>query len=115
MAAGDVPVREIARRTGWRLPRCGATLKRIAASNLAWPSPEGLTDTELETRLYSNAGNKQGHRRCPEPDGPTLHRELKRKHVTLSILWNEYIEQPLMASAIRAFVNFIALGKASCR
>ena len=28
-----------------------------------------------------------------EPDWAVLHRELKRKHVTLSILWDEYIEQ----------------------
>ena len=28
-----------------------------------------------------------------EPDWAALHRELKRKHVTLSILWDEYIEQ----------------------
>jgi transposase len=93
MAAGDVPVREIARRTGVAPSTVRATLKRIAASNLAWPLPEGLTDTELEARLYGNAGKKQGHRRCPEPDWPALHRELKRKHVTLSILWDEYIEQ----------------------
>jgi transposase len=30
-------------------------------------------------------------RRCAEPDWNALHRELKRKHVTLSILWEEYI------------------------
>jgi transposase len=33
----------------------------------------------------------QGHRRQVEPDWPTIHCELKRKHVTLSILWDEYI------------------------
>jgi transposase len=38
-----------------------------------------------------NAGTKQGHRRHAEPDWALIHRELKRKHVTLSILWDEYI------------------------
>src|SRR6185369_12133499 len=36
---------------------------------------------------------KQGHRRRAEPDWAAIHRELKRKHVTLQILWDEYIEQ----------------------
>src|SRR5207237_956228 len=32
-------------------------------------------------------------RRHGEPDWAAIHRELKRKHVTLSILWDEYIER----------------------
>jgi transposase len=38
-------------------------------------------------------GTKQGHRRQVEPDWAAIHRELKRKHVTLQILWDEYIER----------------------
>src|SRR6478735_4416038 len=34
---------------------------------------------------------KRGHRRHTEPDWPTVHRELKRKHVTLVIVWDEYV------------------------
>ena len=33
----------------------------------------------------------QSHRRQAEPDCAAVHRELKRKHVALSILWEEYI------------------------
>ena len=36
---------------------------------------------------------KQGHRRHVEPDWAEIHRELKRKHVTLTMLWDEYIER----------------------
>ena len=50
-----------------------------------------MTDGRLETALYSNRGTKQGHRRHAEPDWPAIHRELKRKHVTLLIIWDEYI------------------------
>ncbi len=42
-------------------------------------------------KLFPDAGTKQGHRRQVEPDWAGIHRELKRKHVTLSILWDEYI------------------------
>lgn len=93
ISVGDVKIREIARRTGAAPSTVRETIKRIAAANLSWPLPEGLSDADLEARLYKNAGKKQGHRRCVEPDWAALHRELKRKHVTLSILWDEYIEQ----------------------
>jgi hypothetical protein len=52
-----------------------------------------MTDTALETALFAAAGTKQGHRRHAEPDWAEIHRELKRKHVTLTILWDEYIER----------------------
>jgi transposase len=35
----------------------------------------------------------RGTARQVEPDWPTIQRELKRKHVTLSLLWHEYIER----------------------
>jgi transposase len=34
---------------------------------------------------------KTGHRRCADPDWAAIHQELKRKHVTLTIVWDEYI------------------------
>jgi len=42
-------------------------------------------------RFNANHGTKRGHRRHAEPGWPTVHRELKRKHVTLVIAWDEYI------------------------
>ena len=50
-----------------------------------------MSDSDLEAALYANHGSKRGHRRHAEPDWPTVHRELKRKHVTLLIVWDEYI------------------------
>jgi transposase len=50
-----------------------------------------LTDAMLEQRLFANAGVKPGHRRHAEPDWAAVRREMRRKHVTLSILWGEYI------------------------
>ena len=45
----------------------------------------------LERVLFAGAGKKPGHRRCADPDWPAIHQELKRKHVTLTIVWDEYI------------------------
>jgi transposase len=91
--AANVPIREIARRVGTAPSTVRAALERYQAAGLAWPLGEDVSDSALETALYKNAGTKQGHRRHAEPDWATIHRELKRKHVTLSILWDEYIEQ----------------------
>ena len=67
------------------------TLKRFEGSGLSWPLPDGMMDAVLEEALYANRRSKRGHRRHAEPDWPTVHRELKRKHVTLVIVWDEYI------------------------
>src|SRR3954453_3455842 len=84
---------EIARRVGVAPSTVRLILKRLTAAGLSWPLPTELTDSALETQLFTGAGKKQGHRRRTEPDWAAMHRELKRKHVTLQILWDEYIEQ----------------------
>jgi transposase-like protein len=83
---GGVPIREIARRVGVAASTVRATIKRFQAAGLTWPLPDELTDAALEAKLFADAGTKQGHRRQVEPDWASIHRELKRKHVTLSIL-----------------------------
>ena len=89
---GGLPVREVGRRCGVAASTVREMAKRFEASGLGWPPPLDLTDTDLEARLYGEAGTRQGHRRRPEPDWAALNREMKRKHVTLQILWDEYIE-----------------------
>ena len=86
-----VSKREVARRTGMAASTVRATIARFKSLGLIWPLPETITDSDLEARIYKSAGKKQGHRRIIEPDWASLHREMKRKHVTLSILWDEYI------------------------
>ena len=93
IAVEKLAVREIARRTGKAPSTVRATLGRCRAAGVSWPLPEGLSDGELEERLYGKGGAKPGPARRAEPDWASIHRELKRKHVTLSILWEEYIAQ----------------------
>ena len=69
------------------------TLKRFARTKLAWPVPSEISDTDLEQQLYGMPGLKPGRRKLPEPDWPAVARELKRKHVTLQVLWEEYIAE----------------------
>jgi transposase len=93
LGSAGISKHEIARRMGLAPSTVRETLKRFEAAGLAWPLPDGVADADLEARLYKNAGTKQGLRRQVEPDWAAVHRQLKRKHVTLSILWDEYIEQ----------------------
>ncbi len=86
-----VPTREIARRLGIAASTVRGTLRRFESAGLSWPLPDGMTDGKLEAALYTNRGTKQGHRRHAEPNWPTVHQELKRKHVSLLIVWDEYI------------------------
>jgi transposase len=90
---GGVSIREIARRTGVVPSTVRMTLNRFRAAGLSWPLPQELTDAALEAKLFGAAGTKQGYRRQTEPDWGDIQRELKRKHVTLSLLWDEYIER----------------------
>jgi transposase len=87
-----LPLSETARRMGIARSTLRAMVQRVERSGLPWPLPLDLSDTDLEARLYGEAGTKQGHRRRAEPDWAALNRELKKKHVTLQILWDEYIE-----------------------
>jgi len=91
--AAGVSGNEIARRVGVAPSTVRLTLKRLAAAGFGWPLPADMTDAVLEAQLFTAVGTKQGHRRRAEPDFAAIHRELKHKHVTLQILWDEYIER----------------------
>ena len=92
MKAAGISAREIAIRIGVAPSTVRLTMKRLANAGLDETAVAALSDEALETRLFSRVGTKQGHRRRVEPDFALIHRELKRKHVTLQILWDEYIE-----------------------
>ena len=64
-------------------------LSRAAGAGLQWPLPEGMDDRELEARLYRRAAVPPASQR-PQPDWAQVHRELRRKGVTLQLLWMEF-------------------------
>jgi hypothetical protein len=86
-----LPSREVERQVGVGSTGVRVMLQRFRASKLEWPLPDGLTDTALEAELYGLAATRGGQRDRPEPDWAALNRELKRKHVTLQVLWDECI------------------------
>jgi transposase len=67
-------------------------LDRAEAAGLSWPLPEGLGAGELERRLFK-PGGRPAERGLVEPDFDVVHRELRRKGMTLFLLWQEYRER----------------------
>jgi len=63
-------------------------LSRAAKADMGWPLPETLTDQELEQRLFPPVSTISSDRLVP--DWSEVHAELKRKGVTLTLLWEEY-------------------------
>ena len=93
LKTASVSAHEISRRLGMPRSTVREALERAEGAGLSWPLPEGMNDDALEAALYANRRSKRGHRRVEEPDWANVHRELKRKHVTLTILWDEYIAE----------------------
>lgn len=62
-----------------------------AAAGLAWAEAEALDETTLARRLVlATASPSPRMRRVP--DGSAIHQELKKKGVTLKLLWEEYTQ-----------------------
>ena len=64
-------------------------LERARLAGVSWPLPETLTDTELEQLLYPRSAQAVSQR-ATAPNWAEVHRELRRKGVTLRLLWEEY-------------------------
>jgi len=85
--------RQVAAATGVPPATVGDHLTRARLAGLAWPLPEGVDDAWLEARLFAPPVPPVPAELRPLPDWPTVHRELRRKGVTLALLWIEYRER----------------------
>jgi transposase len=81
--------RQIARSLAISPTTVGEYFRRARRGGLSWPLPEELDDAQLEARLFPSASPLLVAPR-PLPDWAAVHRELKRKGVTLMLLWEEY-------------------------
>lgn len=84
--------RPIARCLNISRTTVGDYLQRAKAAGLSCPLPDSLTDQQLYSLLFPPAIAVASSGR-PLPDCAYLHNELKRKGVTLMLLWEEYIAE----------------------
>jgi transposase len=83
-------LREIGRSLELPFTTVGDHVRRAIAAGLSWPLPEELSDHDLEQMLFPPAAPSNVTR--PMPDYAYVHKELRRKGVTLELLWMEYRE-----------------------
>jgi transposase len=67
-----------------------AYLGRAKVAKLSWPLSTEMDDDALERLLFPSEGQPVKGR--PAPDYGVIHLELRRKSVTLQLLWEEYRE-----------------------
>ena len=83
--------REIARSVKAARTTVRRIRRRAEGAGLSWPLPNDLTESALETLLFPPHPPPGTHER-PVPDWKYIYAELRRKGVTLQLLWLEYKE-----------------------
>ncbi|MGH9002149.1 MAG: IS21 family transposase [Acidimicrobiia bacterium] len=89
LRAAGMNSRDIAASVGAGKTTVYEYLARAEAAGVGWPLPEGMDEAALDARLFPPPTGELAARR-PVPQWREVHRELKRKHVTLRLLWLEW-------------------------
>src|SRR5580700_3639696 len=82
-------VRQVREATGVGKTAVCEYVSRAKVTGITWPIPPEISDAELERRLFTPAGFHEGSTKRL-PDWTKVHEELKRRGVTLMILWEEH-------------------------
>ena len=92
LQAAGLSARQIAASVSLARSTVAECLRRARLAGLGWPLPGDLDEAALERRLYPPP--TEAEIRAPV-DWARVQRELRRRGVTLTLLWQEYIaEQP---------------------
>ena len=90
--AAGLSIRQIKDSTRVSVGAIQKLLSRAQELDLSWPLPDDLDDTALAGLFYPGADTRPSAR-FQVPDWSVVHHELKRKGVTLQLLWEEYTQQ----------------------
>jgi transposase len=83
--------RAIARSCSISHSTVGEYLRRAQEAGLSWPLPADLGEDRLFELLFPSSASSSS-RVIPAPDWSLIHTELRKKNVTLRLLWVEYRE-----------------------
>lgn len=83
--------RDVARSLNISTSTVSDYLARARTAGISWPFPSDLTEEELYNKLFLPVDNAKSDR--PQPDWDNVHRELKKKGMTLQLLWREYRDE----------------------
>ena len=90
LKAAGLPLRTIASAAKLSLGAVAKYAKAAEQAGLSWPLPDDLSDEALQHMLDGSEQPTTRSSRFVEPDYAAIHHELKRKGVTLQLLWHEY-------------------------
>lgn len=82
--------RSISRSTHIGLGSVSHYIQRAKDADLSWPLPEEMNDEQLRSLLFPKEVELRESERELSLDFKKIHDELKRKGVTLLLLWHEY-------------------------
>lgn len=80
--------RDIAKSLNISLSTIYDYLARAKTANISWPLPEGMSEQELYDQLFLPVTGPSVQR--PLPEWEKVHQELRKKGMTLRLLWREY-------------------------
>lgn len=83
--------RQIAVSVGHSRDTISEFLATAKAHNLRWPLDESVTNEQIEAILFPERYSAVNM--YLEPDYPYIHSELAKRGVTLTLLWNEYVQK----------------------
>lgn len=89
LQATGLSTRKIAASLGVGQSTVSEYLKRAERAGLSWPLPAGFSDADLERRLFAPTGGRT-RRGLVAPDWAAVHLEMRRKGMTLALIWEEY-------------------------
>ena len=87
----------------------GEYLRRAAVIGITWPVPEGWTTPSWSGGCSRRRRSTQTPAR-PLPDWPHVHEELKRRGVTLMLLWEEYRAEHADGYGYSRFCDLYGIG-----
>lgn len=91
--------REIARSCCLSKTSVNRYLEKAQQAAITWPLPDHLDDNALECLLYPSEAKRQ----FAVPAWSQIHQELKKKGVTLDLLWSEYHANTALAMSYSRF------------
>lgn len=90
--ASGLSIRQIASSCGIARSTVGDYLDRLERAELGWPLPTGMGEADLNARLFKRPEARGRDMSLVLPEWSKIHKELRSKAVTLSLLWQEYRE-----------------------
>lgn len=96
--------RDVARSLNISTSTVADYLARARVSGLTWPFPQGMTEEKLYDQLFLPVSAAKTER--ARPDWEQIHRELRKKGMTLRLLWREYRDQYPEGLGYSQFCNY---------